>query len=133
MITLFFLACFTDALDGHLARRLDVPPSLGAYADAVADFLLVLAALSAFVVEGVYPFWILSLIGAMFLQFVLTSGFTRPLYDPMGKYYGVFLFAAIGLTLVFPRPAVYDGVLVGILGFTLASIVSRCAFLLGGR
>ncbi len=132
-ICLFLLACLTDALDGHLARRLRVSPSLGAYFDPTADLILVLAAFLAFVVKGMYPFWTLLLIGSMFSQFVLTSGLRRPLYDPAGKYYGVFLFVAIGITLAFPRPAVYDAVLVGILGFTTASVVSRCAFLLSRR
>ena len=129
-VCVFFLACLTDVLDGHLARRLGGLPSLGVYCDATADFLLVLAAFSAFAVKDIYPFWTLLLIGAMFLQFVLSSGLKRPLYDPVGKYYGVFLFAAIGVTLVFPRAVVYTGVLVGILGFTVASLVSRAVFFL---
>jgi CDP-diacylglycerol--glycerol-3-phosphate 3-phosphatidyltransferase len=129
-ICLFLVACFTDALDGHLARKLGISPYLGAYFDATADFLLVLAAFSAFVVKGLYPFWILLLIGAMFTQFVVTSGPKRPLYDPLGKYYGVFLFAAIGVTLLFPRPDVYEALLLGTLGFTVGSVVSRSVFLL---
>lgn len=127
---IFLFACFTDALDGYLVRRFRISPSLGTYFDATADFLLVLAAFSAFVMEGVFPFWTLLLIGSMFAQFIVTSGLRRPLYDPVGKYYGVFLFAAIGVTLVFPKPAVYNAVLVGIVGFTIASVVSRSVFLL---
>lgn len=128
-IPLFLFACFTDALDGYLARRLGVSPSLGVYFDATADFLLVLASFSAFVTKGIYPFWTLLLIGSMFTQFILTSGLRRPLYDPVGKYYGAFLFAAIGFTLIFPKPTVYTAVLVSILGFTVVSMVSRSVFL----
>ena len=127
---IFLFACFTDALDGYLVRRLGVSPYLGAYFDATADFLLVLAAFSAFVMEGIYPFWTLFLIGSMFAQFIVTSGLRRPLYDPVGKHYGVFLFVAIGVTLVSPKPAVYNAVLVGIVGFTVASVASRSVFLL---
>ena len=94
------------------------------------DPWLILAAFSAFVIKGVYPFWTLLLIGAMFLQFILTSGLRRPVYDPVGKYYGVFLFAAIGVTLGFPKPTVYNAVLVGVVGFTVASVASRAVFLL---
>lgn len=129
-ICIFLFACFTDAFDGHLARRLGVSPSLGTYFDATADFLLILAAFSAFVMKGLYPFWTLLLIGAMFLQFILTSGLERPLYDPVGKYYGVFLFAAVGITLVFPESVVYNGVLVSIIGFTVVSVASRSVFFL---
>jgi len=127
----FLFAVFTDALDGYVARRLGGSPFLGPYSDATADFLLVLAAFSAFVMEGVYPFWTLLLIVAMFIQFVLTSRLGRPIYDPVGKYYGVFLFCAVGVTLVLPDPTVCRGVLVGILVFTAASAISRCMFLLG--
>ena len=125
-ICIYLLAVFTDALDGHIARRLGgASPFLGPYSDAVADFVLVLAAFSAFVLRGIYPFWILLLIVAMFAQFVLTSRLKRPIYDPVGKYYGVFLFLATGVTLVLRHVAVRQAVLVIILGFTIASVISR--------
>jgi len=127
----FLFAVFTDALDGYVARRWGGSPCLGPYSDAAADFFLVLAAFLAFVMKSVYPLWTLLLIVAMFIQFVLTSRLDRPVYDPVGKYYGVFLFCAAGVTLVVPDPTVCRGVLVGILGFTTASAVSRCMFLLG--
>jgi phosphatidylglycerophosphate synthase len=53
---IFLLTVFTDALDGQVARRLGATPILGPYSDATADFLLVLAAFSAFAMEGLYPF-----------------------------------------------------------------------------
>jgi CDP-diacylglycerol--glycerol-3-phosphate 3-phosphatidyltransferase/cardiolipin synthase len=128
---IFLCAVLTDALDGYVGRRLGGRPVLGPYSDAAADFLLVLAAFSAFALKSIYPPWTIFLIVAMFVQFVLTSRLKRPLYDPVGKYYGVFLFAAVGLTLALPHPVVNTGVLVGIVGFTAASIASRSAFLLG--
>ena len=127
-IACFLCAIFTDTLDGHLARRLGVGPSLGPYLDAAADFVFVLAAFSAFVYRGLYPRWTLLLLVAMFLQFVFTSGRERPVYDPVGKYYGVFLFASIALTLAFPRPEAYRLVLIGMLVFTAGSLASRYAF-----
>jgi phosphatidylglycerophosphate synthase len=131
-LCIFLVAVFTDALDGHVARRLGgASPFLGPYSDAVADFFLVLAAFSAFVLKGLYPFWMLLLIVAMFAQFVLTSRLARPIYDPVGKYYGVFLFCAVGVILVLPYAAVRQAVLVVILGFTIASVISRAMFLLG--
>jgi CDP-diacylglycerol--glycerol-3-phosphate 3-phosphatidyltransferase len=129
-LCIFLFACLTDAFDGLLARRLGASQFLGPYFDATADFLLVLAGFSAFVIKGVYPFWTLLLIGAMFLQFILTSGLRRPVYDPVGKYYGVFLFAAIGVTLLLPDFAVCYTVLISILGLTVASVTSRSVFLL---
>jgi len=72
----------------------------------------------------------LLLIGAMFLQFILTSGLRRPVCDPVGKYYGVFLFAAIGVTLALPDFAVCYTLLISILGLIVASVASRSVFLL---
>lgn len=130
-IGLFLFACSTDALDGHLVKRLGISSSssLEAYFDPITDFLLVLTAFSAFVVRNIYPFWVLILLGIMFFQFLLTSGRRRPLYDPVGKYYGAFLFATIGITLAFPNPLVYDLMFLGILGATGASVTSRSIFL----
>ena len=122
-------ACFTDAIDGHLASEWCVPPSLGPYADPIADFILVLAAFSAFVARGIYPLWTLLLIGVMFLQFVWTSGCKKPVYDPVGKYYGLFLFAAVGITLAFPSPAVRRVMLFGLSVFTAVSVAGRVVFL----
>jgi CDP-diacylglycerol--glycerol-3-phosphate 3-phosphatidyltransferase/cardiolipin synthase len=131
-LCILLVAVFTDALDGHVARRLGgAALFLGPYSDAVADFCLVLAAFSAFVIKGLYPFWMLLLIVAMFAQFVLTSRLAQPIYDPVGKYYGVFLFCAVGVTLVLPYGTVRQAVLVAILGFTIASVISRAMFLLG--
>jgi phosphatidylglycerophosphate synthase len=128
---IYALAVLTDALDGCVGRRWGGCPLLGLYSDAIADFVLVLASFSAFAVQGIYPFWVLLLIVAMFAQFVLTSKRDRPVYDPVGKYYGLFLFAAIGLTLLLARSAVYIGVQIGMVGFTTASVVSRAIFLFG--
>jgi CDP-diacylglycerol--glycerol-3-phosphate 3-phosphatidyltransferase/cardiolipin synthase len=128
----FLVGVLTDALDGHVARRLGgATPVLGSYSDAVADFSLTLAAFSAFVTKGLYPRWLLLLVVVMFAQFVLTSGLARPIYDPVGKYYGAFLFCAIGVTLALPYAAVRQAVLVVILGLTVASVISRATFLLG--
>jgi phosphatidylglycerophosphate synthase len=123
------MACLSDALDGWLARRCRVSPSLGPYADAAADFVLVVSAFSAFVLRGVYPSWTLALLGLMFLQFVLTSGSERPRYDPFGKYYGVLLFGLAGVTLAFPVPVVSRLTPVTLLGLTVVSLASRIAFL----
>jgi CDP-diacylglycerol--glycerol-3-phosphate 3-phosphatidyltransferase/cardiolipin synthase len=131
-LCIFLVAVLTDALDGYVARRLGgASPFLGPYSDAVADFALVLAAFSAFALKGLYPFWMLLLIVAMFAQFVLTSRLARPIYDPVGKYYGVFLFCTVGVTLVLPYAAVRQALLVVILGFTITSVISRAMFLLG--
>lgn len=130
---LFAIACLTDLLDGQIAKRAGVSPSLGSYADATADFLLILGAFSAFVVKGLYPFWTLVIVVLMFLQFVVTSGLQRPHYDPVGKYYGAALFGAVGITLVLDNSVIRQAVLIGVVLYTVGSVVSRSLLLLGQR
>jgi CDP-diacylglycerol--glycerol-3-phosphate 3-phosphatidyltransferase len=125
----FALACVTDLLDGPVAKTTNSSPPLGGYADPAADFLLVLGAFSAFVVKDVYPTWTVVVIVLMFLQFVLTSGRSGPLYDPVGKYYGAALFVATGATLLLPEAAVRTAVPLAVLGLTIASVASRSLFL----
>jgi hypothetical protein len=73
----------------------------------------------------------LLLIVAMFAQFVLTSSLARPIYDPVGKLYGVFLFAVAGLTVLLRSASAHRALFVLILTFTVASAISRAWFLLG--
>lgn len=131
-IALFFFACFTDYFDGYLVRKLDItsPSSLEAYLDATADFIIILTMFFAFSLKHIYPYWILILIGVFFLQFVITSGLESPVYDPVGKYTGLFFFAIIIITLLFPQPIVYNALLIGIIGFTVISVSSRFVFLI---
>jgi phosphatidylglycerophosphate synthase len=127
----FALAVLTDALDGRVGRRWGGCPFLGPYSDAIADLTLVLAAFAAFVMRGIYPVWTMPLIAGMFAQFLLTSRRERPIYDPVGKYYGLFLFCCVAVTLLWAHPVVRRATLVGMVGFTLISLASRAAFLLG--
>jgi phosphatidylglycerophosphate synthase len=131
-IALFLFACFTDYFDGYLVRKLDItsPSSLEAYLDATADFIIIVTMFLAFVLKHIYPFWILILIGTFFLQFVITSGLKNPLYDPIGKYTGLFFFAVIIVTLVFPQSIFHSVLLIFITGFTAISVSSRSVFLI---
>jgi CDP-diacylglycerol--glycerol-3-phosphate 3-phosphatidyltransferase/cardiolipin synthase len=88
---------------------------------------LVLIAFIAFIISGIYPYWLLLLIILVFLQFILTSKFNVLIYDPIGKYYGAFLFIIILITLV--SPSDYYNVLLTItVLFTIISLISRYLF-----
>ncbi len=101
-VIIFITALSTDYLDGFIARRWDAITDYGAYLDTIADFILVATVFLAFIIVGIYPYWLLILIIFMFLQFILTSGIKKPIYDPIGKYYGALLFACAGITLILP-------------------------------
>ena len=126
-ITVFLLAIITDAFDGYSARKLGVDSNYGAYFDIVADFILVLVAFLTFIIIGIYPYWLLLLIILVFLQFILTSKLNVLVYDPVGKYYGAFLFAVILVTLISP-PNFYSILLIVTVLFTIVSLISRYLF-----
>lgn len=128
-LLIFLFLCLTDLLDGYAARKLNASSTAGAYFDALADFLVVSAALTAFAVNGTYPFWTVLIVTAMFLQFVVTSRLRTSIYDPVGKYYGGALFVMVLLTLLFRESLAYEILLILFLIYTAASVVSRCWFL----
>lgn len=130
------LVCFagiavSDLIDGPLARALHVASPRGARLDIAADLGVVLCGFGAFATLGVYPWWLLLVFGAMFAQFVVTSRRARrPIYDPIGKYYGAMLFGVLGVTLAFPDGGLNVGMTFVVLAFTAVSIASRAYQLL---
>jgi len=128
---LFLFAICTDFLDGYVAKKLEATSKLGSYFDVTADFLLVSCVFLVFILEEIYPPWILLLIVTVFVQFMLTSLYSKQtIYDPIGKYYGSLMYGGIGLTLLFPEQLMYDIVTVGIVVSTIASLFSRLAHFL---
>lgn len=124
-IGIFIFAMVTDVFDGYLARKWDVTSSKGAYFDTTSDFIFVVAGFSAFIVNGTYPFWILIIIVFMFLQFIVTSKSKVPIYDPVGKYYGAFLFLALFIGLIINNQIINLVLTILIIIFTIISITSR--------
>jgi CDP-diacylglycerol--glycerol-3-phosphate 3-phosphatidyltransferase len=56
-LALFVTAAVTDAIDGHLARKLGLVTNFGKLMDPLADKMLVCAALIAFTAMGSLPAW----------------------------------------------------------------------------
>ena len=121
----FHIGWFTDILDGISARKLNVASNFGGYFDAVADFILIFVAFFTLVIKEIFPFWVLIIIGLMFLQFIITSKIERPIYDPIGRYSGVFLFVIIGISITFPDTTLYFYLLISIIGFAIIALISR--------
>ena len=118
-------AAASDILDGALARRLDAETGAGAWIDVTADFALVAAGLAGLVTAGAAPVWVPLLAVLMFGQFVISSWRGGPIYDPIGKYYGGFLFGVLGVFLLAPDAAVWYAAPLAVAAMTAASIGSR--------
>jgi phosphatidylglycerophosphate synthase len=128
--SLFLLAISSDFADGWIARKIGAASKFGAYFDATIDFLFVISMFWFFAFVGLYPYWLLPLIMFVYLQFLLTSFFSRRIYDPIGKYYGSLLFGAIGLTLLFSGQLFYNVIIVGIVIITSGCLASRLMYLM---
>ncbi|NHJ14905.1 MAG: CDP-alcohol phosphatidyltransferase family protein [Candidatus Thorarchaeota archaeon] len=134
-LALYLAVSLSDILDGYVARRQNILPAspMEAYLDPVADFIFVLFSFLAFSLSLIYPIWVLFILLFMFLFFLASSSTQEPLYDPIGKYYGIFLFGTIGVTLLFPLDIVLDFVLILIMFYTVVLFICRIVYLWKGR
>ena len=124
LITVYILACFTDLLDGKLARLLGSVTKSGALFDALADYLLIMTLLLYFVNIGVYPSWILIVVTFAFAQFAMTFNKTM-IQDKLGKHIGTLLYLAAGVTLMFPDSFINYILPYLITGYIILSILTR--------
>jgi phosphatidylglycerophosphate synthase len=127
---IFFLAAIaSDLSDGYFARRFNVASNFGSKYDAAVDFIFIMGVFTYFVIQGLYPLWILAIVGFMFAQFVITSRIYGVNYDPLGKYYGGFLYGAIGLTIVLFETRFTHNIILLLAGITVITLISRLIFL----
>lgn len=126
-LLLIAFSAFTDYLDGYIARKLKVATKMGAYFDAITDFIVAIGIYAIFSGMGYYPLWLLLLITASFVQFLASSAYIKKLYDPIGRYIGSALNIGIVLTLLFSTQAIFIFVQVAFGGFFLISLLSRIA------
>jgi len=121
----FAIAAVTDLFDGYFARKLGAASKFGAYFDAAVDFIFVSGIFASFTINSYYPTWLLVLIAASFTQFLVSSLYTKKLYDPLGKYIGSILYIAIALTLLSPATLTFSFVQIGFSLFAITSFATR--------
>lgn len=72
-LVVFVIAGVSDALDGYLAKRLNVQSRLGAILDPVADKLLLVSAYVMLTVLGHIPFWLVLIV--VFRDLLIVGGY----------------------------------------------------------
>ena len=92
---IFLFAALTDIIDGMVARKLSASTRFGAYADVITDFLFIITVFTAFFQRHWYCFFIFIPIGLSFINFLVSSGGKKLLYDPLGKYMGFVIMIVI--------------------------------------
>lgn len=61
-LAVFIIACLTDFIDGHIARKRNLVSDFGKFLDPLADKLLTIAAMSIFCQWGRMPAWALMIV-----------------------------------------------------------------------
>lgn len=102
---IFIVASITDALDGHLARSLNLITNFGKFLDPVADKLLVCSALIAFVQLNMLPAWVVIVIISrdfilMTFRMIASSSNIVIAADKIGKIKTIFQMVMIIYLLV---------------------------------
>lgn len=72
-LIVFVIAGASDALDGYLAKRLNVQSRLGAILDPVADKLLLVSAYVMLTLLGYIPFWLVLVV--VFRDLLIVGGY----------------------------------------------------------
>ena len=72
-LAVFLAACFTDALDGMIARLTNSKTELGAFLDPMADKLLIVSAFITLVLLGMLPVWLVIIVISRDVILVLGS------------------------------------------------------------
>ena len=129
----YIIACFTDMLDGKIARKRNLVTDFGKFADPIADKLLVMAALIILVDTQRMPSWVCIVMLAR--EFII-SGFRLVAAGSgkviaagtLGKFKTVFQMAStIALMLLVP---VTGKALLGMFGVVLANVLMYIAAVL---
>lgn len=81
-LVIFLLAGITDLLDGYIARKYNLITKWGQAMDPLADKLMLLTVIISFTMKGLFPIWVILIVGLKEIMMVLGGIF---LYTKKGK------------------------------------------------
>ena len=135
----FFAAVATDFADGHAARSTGAPSPWGGFFDHAVDAVFCAAGAAALARAGVLPAVLPLLIAVAFVQYALDSRrlASRGLRSSaLGRFNGIGYYVIVAVPIVrdalglaWPGPGVVRLLAWGLVATTVASILSRAAFL----
>ncbi|URZ03664.1 CDP-alcohol phosphatidyltransferase family protein [Clostridium felsineum] len=108
IIIVFLAICFSDLLDGKIARKMEVTSEIGAKLDVVADLLYIVTSYITLIVFKIMPIWFLLFVFFKFFEFIITSNLIRGLnnsdnffiFDPIGRVVSAIFFIIPGMFCV---------------------------------
>ena len=131
-IILIAISCFTDILDGYIARKFNFISDFGKLMDPVADKITQIVLLAVLVVQGIIHVWLLLVI--VIKDFVMITGgfffYAKDLVvssNYLGKAATVCLYFAILLSMVTKQFSLND--FWNLYAYYLAIIVALIAFI----
>lgn len=105
-VVLFSFANITDVLDGKIARKYNLITDWGKLMDPLADKITQISTLSALIIKGIIPFWILLVLTTKELIMIITGFvlYKRKIVTVQSKWYGkaatILFFVAIAFSLI---------------------------------
>lgn len=79
ILIIFLFICFTDLLDGKIARVLGSTSPMGSFLDVSADAIFIFSSYIALNIFNIIPLWFTIIILIKFLEFIITSYVWRKL------------------------------------------------------
>jgi phosphatidylglycerophosphate synthase len=110
LIALFVAICFSDLLDGKIARKTGFVSTIGAKLDVFADLLYIILSYITLIILKILPLWFLGFVCLKFAEFVITSKFIKRhnkssknpfVFDKIGRIVSATFFIIPGIACIF--------------------------------
>lgn len=109
LILLFSAICFSDLIDGRIARRFGYTSIVGAKLDVSADLIYILLSYTTMIAVNILPIWFLVFVCFKFIEFILTSNYinsrsrfsNKPfVFDKIGRIVSACFFLVPGIACI---------------------------------